>query len=191
MSGDQEMNKLSRRSFSQYLGGGALVVGTVSSLGGCSVSSMVGDSRNDSGNDSRDEILRNIEKATLAQYAYFIVPLLEPSHVRYQQVAEKVLDMTGQVPPLAALKDEGISALNATEKGPWSKLSPQDREATVQQMSGTPFFNFLRWSATETVLREPDLWRQLGYQGSSIELGGYLNRGFDDIDWLPAGKGKI
>ncbi|MFK8050535.1 MAG: hypothetical protein AB8B81_19085 [Halioglobus sp.] len=189
------MNKLSRRSFSQFLGGSALAVGTVSSLGGCSVGSMVADplndNRNHNRNHNRDDISRNIEKATLAQYAYFIVPLLEPAHERYQQVAERVLAMTDQVPPLAALKDAGISALSATERGPWSKLSHQDREATVHQMANTPFFNFFRWSATETVLREPGLWQQLGYQGSSIEQGGYLNRGFDDIDWLPARKGKM
>jgi len=29
------------------------------------------------------------------------------------------------------------------------------------------------------------LWQVLGYQGPSFELGGYLNRGFNDLDWLP------
>ena len=28
-------------------------------------------------------------------------------------------------------------------------------------------------------------WKKLGYEGSSAEHGGYLHRGFDDIDWLP------
>jgi hypothetical protein len=28
--------------------------------------------------------------------------------------------------------------------------------------------------------------RRFGYQGPSYEEGGYLTRGFDDIDWLPA-----
>ena len=181
------MNKLSRRSFSQYLGSGALAVGTVSSFGGFSLHSLADATRD----DIQDEIAANIEKVTLAQYAYFIVPLLEPSHDRYRQVAEKVSAITRQVPPLAALKDAGIAALSATDKGSWSKLSRADRADTVQLLANTPFFNFLRWNATEIVLREPDLWQQLGYQGSAIEHGGYLNRGFDDIDWLPARKGNI
>jgi hypothetical protein len=25
----------------------------------------------------------------------------------------------------------------------------------------------------------------VGYGGSAIEQGGYINRGFDEIDWLP------
>jgi len=43
----------------------------------------------------------------------------------------------------------------------------------------------------EIVMRDPALWKTLGYQGSSIEHGGYLYRGFDDIDWLPQpGQGR-
>lgn len=185
------MNKLSRRSFSQYLGRGALAVGTASSLGGFSLHSLAHASHGATRDDSQDEIALRIEKATLAQYAYFIVPLLEPSHDRYRQVAEKISTVARQVPPLAGLKDAGIAALSATDKGSWSKLSRADREDTVKLMADTPFFNFLRWNATEIVLREPGLWQQLGYQGSAIEQGGYLNRGFDDIDWLPAREGKI
>jgi hypothetical protein len=28
------------------------------------------------------------------------------------------------------------------------------------------------------------VWKVLGYEGPSAELGGYINRGFSDIDWL-------
>ena len=28
------------------------------------------------------------------------------------------------------------------------------------------------------------VWAHIGYEGSSFERGGYLQRGFDDIDWL-------
>jgi hypothetical protein len=29
------------------------------------------------------------------------------------------------------------------------------------------------------------VWPLFGYEGSSLEYGGYLERGFDDIGWLP------
>ncbi len=180
------MIEISRRNFSGYLGRGAAAIGAVSGLGFSSLRAIA----DDTPDDAPDEITKNIELATLAQYAYFIVPLLEPSHIRYRQLAQKVADMTRQVPALTAMKNSGIAALSATEKGPWSKQSSVDRQDTVKLLAGTPFFNFLHWSAAEIVLREPKLWEQLGYEGSSIEHGGYLNRGFDDIDWLPAHKGK-
>ena len=32
---------------------------------------------------------------------------------------------------------------------------------------------------------DPEVWSLLGYEGPSFEHGGYLRRGFDDLDWLP------
>jgi hypothetical protein len=36
-----------------------------------------------------------------------------------------------------------------------------------------------------TLYSNPQVWPLFGYQGSSLEYGGYLERGFDDIAWLP------
>ena len=30
-----------------------------------------------------------------------------------------------------------------------------------------------------------EVWERLGYEGASFDQGGYLHRGFDDLDWLP------
>jgi hypothetical protein len=30
-----------------------------------------------------------------------------------------------------------------------------------------------------------EVWSLLGYEGPSFAQGGYLKRGFDDLDWLP------
>ena len=30
-----------------------------------------------------------------------------------------------------------------------------------------------------------EVWELLGYEGPSFDKGGYLHRGFDDLDWLP------
>ena len=35
------------------------------------------------------------------------------------------------------------------------------------------------------LFNHPRLWELLDYPGSSVEYGGYVDRGFDDIDWLP------
>ena len=31
----------------------------------------------------------------------------------------------------------------------------------------------------------PLVWKAFGYEGPSTHLGGYVDRGFDDLDWLP------
>jgi len=33
-----------------------------------------------------------------------------------------------------------------------------------------------------------EVWNLLGYEGPSYDKGGYLNRGFDDLDWLPKAR---
>jgi len=30
-----------------------------------------------------------------------------------------------------------------------------------------------------------EVWQAFGYEGASAHLGGYVNRGFNDLDWLP------
>ncbi len=32
---------------------------------------------------------------------------------------------------------------------------------------------------------DEEVWTVLGYEGPSFDKGGYLHRGFDDLDWLP------
>jgi len=114
-----------------------------------------------------------------------LIPLLEPAHARYREVAARVSLLASQVPPMAALTEGGIAALNATGKGPWLELPEQEQIGIIQDLAGTPFFNFMHWMTAEIVMRDPKLWGELGYQGSAIEHGGYLYHGFDDIDWLP------
>jgi hypothetical protein len=37
-----------------------------------------------------------------------------------------------------------------------------------------------------TLYNNPDVWPKFGYEGASADKGGYINRGFNDIDWLPS-----
>lgn len=172
-------NMMTRRGFSQWFGRGVVAYGATSVLGlsglyslACSADSLVPET-----NEARTE--------TLLHYAYVLIPLLEPTHVRYRQVAERVSMLASKVPDMAELVEGGIAALNSTDKGPWLDLPQQERVGIIQGLAATPFFNFLHWMTAEIVMRDPALWGELGYQGSAIEHGGYLHHGFDDIDWLP------
>jgi hypothetical protein len=43
----------------------------------------------------------------------------------------------------------------------------------------------LKSIVVEVLFRDPALWDIVGYGGSAVEQGGYLNNGFDTITWLP------
>lgn len=52
-----------------------------------------------------------------------------------------------------------------------------------QAQSNAKFPAFLA-VASRHCFRHPAIWAAIGYQGSSVEYGGYLDRGFNDISWL-------
>jgi hypothetical protein len=58
------------------------------------------------------------------------------------------------------------------------------RVIILTSLSGTPFFAKLRGDLVATLYNQPELWATFGYEGPSADKGGYLTRGFDDIDWL-------
>ncbi len=39
--------------------------------------------------------------------------------------------------------------------------------------------------AVNVLYDDHEVWTILGYEGSSFDKGGYIDRGFDDLDWLP------
>jgi hypothetical protein len=170
---------MTRRGFSQWLGRGVAVYGATSVLGLSGLYSLACSA------DNAAPDVDDGQTAILQHYAWLLIPLLEPTHVRYREVADKVTMLASQVPEMSALMEGGFAALNSTGKGPWLDLAEQERIGVIQALAGTPFFDFLHWMTAEIVMRDPALWGELGYQGSAIEHGGYLHHGFDDIDWLP------
>ena len=39
--------------------------------------------------------------------------------------------------------------------------------------------------AVNVLYDDHEVWSILGYEGPSFDKGGYINRGFNDLDWLP------
>jgi hypothetical protein len=51
-------------------------------------------------------------------------------------------------------------------------------------MEKSEFFGKLRGDLVVSLYNQPAVWAKLGYQGSSAEKGGYINRGFNDQTWM-------
>jgi hypothetical protein len=60
-----------------------------------------------------------------------------------------------------------------------------DRVAVLRVVESTPFFAKLRGDLVVSLYNQKAVWTKLGYEGSSADKGGYIERGFGDIDWLP------
>ncbi|MDQ0468874.1 twin-arginine translocation signal domain-containing protein [Labrys wisconsinensis] len=59
-----------------------------------------------------------------------------------------------------------------------------DRLALLRQIENTPFFATVRSGLVVGLYNQKEVWPIFGYEGASAPLGGYIHRGFDDIDWL-------
>ena len=55
-------------------------------------------------------------------------------------------------------------------------------------MGQQPFFAAIQGQVLPRLYNHPVIWKNIGYPGSSVEYGGYKDRGFNDIDWLPVDK---
>jgi len=91
----------------------------------------------------------------------------------------------------AAMSDQANERAVTTELAAlgagFSELDQAGREATLGKLEGSPFFSLAHTETINGLYTNKELWKLFGYEGSSVEHGGYIKRGFDSIDWLPKG----
>jgi len=90
---------------------------------------------------------------------------------------------------LRTLITEGIARLDKVALDRYGKRYveiPQEegRLEVLYAIENTAFFQKIKGGLVTGLYDNKAVWAQLGYEGSSWEKGGYLNRGFNDIDWL-------
>ena len=59
-----------------------------------------------------------------------------------------------------------------------------DRVSVLKGIEPSPFFQKIRGDMVTGLYDNKQVWPMLGYEGSSWQKGGYVNRGFNDINWL-------
>jgi hypothetical protein len=102
----------------------------------------------------------------------------------YEHVVQKLDEKVVQDENLPRLLSEGIAALNNQTSSPWINLSEEVKLETLKRAEQTPFFQTLRSDFVMYFYSNQAIWPRFGYEGPSNELGGYLHRGFNDIDWI-------
>jgi hypothetical protein len=101
----------------------------------------------------------------------------------YEKVIRQLEVEAGNDETVARQIEEGLAGLDGS--GSFAELDADAQLAALGQAEGTPFFELLKATAVVELYDNPAVWRILGYEGPSAHLGGYVNRGFDDLDWLP------
>jgi hypothetical protein len=124
------------------------------------------------------------QMATLLQMARDIYPHDQVPD-RFYAAAVKGYDAEDH----KAMVEEGVAALDAAAQAAgfatyaaagWE----EDRVKLLQAMETTPFFQTIRAGLVTGLYNQKEVWPIFGYQGESYSQGGYIERGFNDIDWL-------
>jgi hypothetical protein len=87
------------------------------------------------------------------------------------------------------LMEQGVARLDSDSKDAMGSdylgvAWENDRVKLLQGIEHTAFFKKARGDLVVSLYNQEAIWPKFGYEGSSAEHGGYIHRGFDDIDWL-------
>jgi hypothetical protein len=128
--------------------------------------------------------------ATLVKMARDIYPHDILPDAAYEAAVATIDGQIAEDPARVRLAD-GVRQLDAaahkTKGRPYLAIDKEeDRVAVLRSIEGSPFFKQVRGGMVTALYNQDALWVKFGYEGSSAEQGGYLHRGFNDLDWLPA-----
>lgn len=124
------------------------------------------------------------EGLSLLKLAQALFPHSGISEDAYWQVILR-LDRMAAEPGFQGLISAGLAELDELSGGSWKNLSAEAKTARLEQIETGAFFQTMRILTLIGLYGNPEVAMRLGYEGGSFEFGGYLNRGFDDLDWLP------
>ena len=121
----------------------------------------------------------------LLKAARHIFPHDDLDDAVYALVVKQLDKDAGADPAVAALLKDGVAALNEAAGGDWLALAPEPQFAVIENMAGDDFFEKIRGTAVVALYDNDMAWAYFGYEGDAWSKGGYLARGFNDLDWLP------
>ena len=139
--------------------------------------------RDTAGSDSSAAGLTAEQAATLVRLLRVAYPHPSFPDAPYQRTAKSVQDADAD-----HLLATGLAELDDIAGGDFGALSDAEATAAVERIADSAFFKLVHSTTVVALYDDREVWDLLGYEGSSYDKGGYLHRGFDDLDWLPAAR---
>ena len=124
---------------------------------------------------------------TLAKMCRHLYPHETIGDAYYAKIVEELDKKAKSDSGFARLLRDGVASLDAVYPVKWLDLSDGYKLKALKSIETKPFFQTVRGFiiGDSGLYNQPLVWQHFGYEGSSWGFGGYLKRGFDDVDWLP------
>ncbi|MEM9443280.1 MAG: hypothetical protein AAGA73_22795 [Pseudomonadota bacterium] len=100
----------------------------------------------------------------------------------YERTADAVIEAGNKTPGQRLMFADGLANLRAAS---FADLDEKSATAYLESIEGSTFFALLHGTGVVALYNDEEVWGLLGFQGPSFDQGGYANRGFNDLDWLP------
>jgi hypothetical protein len=125
--------------------------------------------------------LTSAEGTTLLAAARTIAPHDKLEDAAYAFVIRALDGAAAKDEALRKQLKEGVASLGATFAS-----APEDKRVdALRKLESTPFFQNLRVQTLQVLYSTPLAYAYFGYEGEAFSKGGYLQRGFNDLRWLP------
>ena len=122
--------------------------------------------------------------ATLLRFARHLYPHDTLEDAVYALVVKDLDKAAAADTATAKLLADGVSKLDELAGGNWGELNENEQFKHVKSLEGTPFFEKVRSTTVVTLYNNDMAFAHFGYPGSEGDAG-YLQKGFNDLSWLP------
>ncbi|WP_022883519.1 hypothetical protein [Glaciibacter superstes] len=106
----------------------------------------------------------------------------------YERTADTILREAENSTWFRVALTQGLLTLGHLAGGDFRDLNDEDATKVLRRIETTEFFGFIRRTTVLNLYDNEDVWEILGFEGPSFDKGGYVNRGFNDLDWLPEAR---
>lgn len=174
MKNKQIVDRGGRRKFLRNAGKGV--------TGALVASNMVGSVVSAAENKPKPPTTQHLSK-TLLRMSLDIYPHDMVDKKYYQQVVNNVIKDHSDLMISGVIKLDADSNKRLGKDFALVDYEP-DRVRLMRSIEASPFFTKLRTQLMFGIYNNKELFPLFGYGGSSVDKGGYLNRGLNVVDWL-------
>ncbi|MEK9959177.1 MAG: twin-arginine translocation signal domain-containing protein [Pelagibacteraceae bacterium] len=127
--------------------------------------------------------------ATLIQMARDIYPHDNLADKYYAAVVSGYDKTAGKDKAFKGMVEKELKKINSASKKKYKNNYRMinrelERVDILKKNTKSPLFAKVRGDLVVGLYNNKEVWPKFGYEGESASKGGYLNRGFNDIDWL-------
>jgi hypothetical protein len=100
----------------------------------------------------------------------------------YLRTADAVITKANASAGAALTLRAGLIDLKSQSFDSLSKAKATDY---LKSIEGSSFFSLVHGTTVTGLYTDSEVYKMLGYEGESFDQGGYVDRGFNDLNWLP------